>query len=235
MAEFDFDKFTKDLMQGISSAANSVSAAASGAAADVSRFREINQVGRDLFLNQLTVGQGSAVSVCDGQTIWITREAARLGHLSPNDIQSITLTPAVDEAPAADELLWHRAIYQALAERLAANGEVLATAAVIHSQGLHTTYHSLLTNSILPADAVGQAYLGSAVPVLAPNEPLVAGDLAQTLAQLVRHGGQLAVVRGRGAFVLADSLNNAQNLTDILERTAQLAVLLSADHSKVGR
>jgi len=226
MADFDFDRFTKDILDGISTAADSVSEAASGAATNVSRVKEFNEVGRDLFRSAQVTSHGGNMSVSDGKQIWITRTGCRLGHIGPNDIVSTGWQVSEADASASIELKVHRAIYQALAERLANEGRAFTEAAIIHTHSLHATYHSLIKDSILPVDAEGSYVLGKAVPVLTPAQAIASDEVATLMANLVRHGGMLAVVRGHGPFALADNLQNAHRLVSCLEYSASLLTLI---------
>ncbi|MDR2957695.1 MAG: class II aldolase/adducin family protein [Coriobacteriales bacterium] len=226
MAEFDFDKFTKDILDGLSSAAETVTDAASGAAESVGRYRDFFEIGRDLFNSGAVTSHGGNLSVSDGKTIWITGTGTRLGHLSTNSVVSVGWLPSNSDTAASIELKVHRAMYHALAERLASLSLPFTEAAIVHSHGLHTVYHSLTKESILPKDAEGLHLLGQSIPVLTPGQAIASDEVAGLMAQLVRHGASIAVVRGHGPFALADSMEKAYRLVSCLEYSASLLTLI---------
>jgi L-fuculose-phosphate aldolase len=227
MTDYSFDSFARDILGGLSSAAESVSDAASGAAASASRYKGMLEIGHDLYGSGSVTSHGGNLSLTDGKRIYITRTGARLGYMTPSDVVTAEWHPAESDSIASMELKVHRAMYQALAETLADQGVTLMNAAIVHAHNLHATCLSLLYDRIEPLDAEGIHVLGPSVPVLAPSEAIASDEVAQMMASLVRAGGSIAVVRSHGPFAIADTLANAHRQVSCLEYSAKLLTLHS--------
>jgi len=218
MAEFDFDQFKKDFMDGVSDVASNVSTAARGASDEVARYKHFFETGRDLFTTGAITSHGGNLSTSDGSAIWITRTGAMLGRLTPNDVIATTWDPSATDANASIELLVHRAAYHALAP--------FGQKAIVHAHTLHTIYHSMHADTIAPPDAEGAFVLGAAVPVLAPAQAIASEEAAELLATAFGGGASIAVLRGHGPFAVASTLEDAFKLISSLEQSAKLLTLL---------
>lgn len=129
MADFDFEQLKKDILDGVSNAADAVSNVAKETSGDVTRFKHFNETGRDLFASGAVTSHGGNLSVSDGVSIWISRTGAMLGHLMPGDVLRVDWQPTPTDANASMELVVHRAMYKAYAECVArANAAVGAAA-----------------------------------------------------------------------------------------------------------
>jgi L-fuculose-phosphate aldolase len=228
MADFDFEQFKKDLLDGVGNVADTVGAAARDTGNDVMRFKHFNETGRDLFRAGAVTSHGGNLSVSDGTSIWITRTGAMLGHLKPNDIKQVGWEPSTLDAQASMELVVHRAIYRAWAGRTAAKGEPFGIRAVVHTHTKHTVFRSLVEDSIAPPDSEGKLTLGAAVPVLVCEKTVASEEVAALMAAQVAAGSLLAVVRGHGPFALADNLENAFRLISCLEYSSELLTLIDS-------
>jgi len=237
MVGFDFDRFTKDIIDGFSSVADTVSEAAgsvaesvSGAASDVAasydRYRDFIEIGRDLFRSGAVASHSGNLSMTDGTTIWVTRTGSRLGRLTSNDVMAVGWEASAADQGASVELVVHRAMYHALLERLTNEEVPFAGAAIVHTHGLQTVFQSMQKNSITPVDSEGLYVLKQPVPVLTPAETIASDDVAALMAQLVRSGGQIGAVRAHGAFAIADKLENAYRFVSNLEYSSSLLTLL---------
>ncbi|MDR1082701.1 MAG: class II aldolase/adducin family protein [Coriobacteriales bacterium] len=229
MADFDFEQFKKELLDGVGNAADAVSGAAKETGGDIVRFKQFNETGRDLFASGAVTSHGGNLSVSDGSFIWVSRTAAMLGHLTPNDIVRVDWEPSPLDANASMELVVHRAMYRAFAECAAqANagaGAPFGVRAIIHAHTKHTVFRSLVEDFITPLDSEGRLLLGKSVPVLSPKKTVASEEVAALMAQHVSAGIPVAVIRGHGPFAWADSLENAFRLISCLEYSAELLTL----------
>lgn len=232
MADFDFDQFKKDLLDGVSSAADAVSNAAKETGGDVVRFKHFKETGRDLFLSGAVTSHGGNLSVSDGTSIWITRTGTMLGHLTPGDILRVGWEPSVADEQASMELVVHRAMYQAHANCAARANAPFGTRAIVHAHTKYTVFRSLVDDAIKPPDSEGKILLGAEVPVLAATKTVASEEVAALMAERVAAGAAVAVIRGHGPFACADSLENAFRLISCLEYSAELLTLLEMTKRK---
>jgi L-fuculose-phosphate aldolase len=232
MADFDFDQFKKDLLDGVSNAADAVSNVARETSGEVVRFKHFNETGRDLFSNGMITSHGGNLSVSDGTSIWITRTGAMLGHLAPSDILRVDWEPNPSDQHASMELVVHRAMYHAYAGCATQAGAPFGTRAIVHAHSKHSVLRSLVDDAIKPLDSEGKALLGEKVPVLAAAQTIASEEVAALMAAQVASGVAVAVVRGHGPFAWADSLENALRLISCLEYSAELLSLLEMTRRK---
>ena len=120
MVDFDFERLKAEFLEGVNSAAESVSSAARDVSDDVKRFKRFIELGRDLFVSHAITSHGGNISETNGKSIWISCSGAMLGHLTPGAIVETAWAVDARDARASTELVVHRAMYQAFAARLAA-------------------------------------------------------------------------------------------------------------------
>lgn len=226
MADFDFEQFKNDILEGVGNAADAVSSAARETGGDVMRFKHFNETGRDLFLTGAVTSHGGNLSVCNGAFIWITRTGAMLGHLMPGDIVQVGWEPGPADETASMELVVHRAIYHALAQKAAETGAAFGARAIVHTHSKHTVSRSLVSTAIEPLDSEGKLILGTSIPVLAPGSTVASPEVGELMAAQIHAGSSLGIVRGHGPFAVADTLENAYRLVSCLEYSAELLTLL---------
>jgi len=225
MSSNGFDKFADDLIEKIGSVAGSVGNAASEAASGVGRLKDFAQIGRDLVGSGAVTSHGGNLSVSDGKNIWITRTGTQLGHITADDIVTVEWEKTAADALASMELVVHRAMYHALSARLLKTDEAFGKAAIVHSHGLHSTFHSMTKDEIGPIDSEGRFVLGEQVPVIVCEQTIASEEVGRLMAGLVADGGTIAVIRSHGPFAIADSLQNAYRLVSCLEYSANMLTL----------
>jgi L-fuculose-phosphate aldolase len=232
MADFDFDQFKKDLLDGVGNAADAVSNAAKETSGSVMRFKDFTETGRDLFLTGAVTSHGGNLSVSDGTFIWITRTGAMLGHLLPGDVLQVGWDPSPADEAASMELVVHRAVYHAVAQKAAEAGAPFGARSIVHAHAKYTVFRSLFSETIEPVDSEGKAILGTSIPVLAPKNTIASPEVGELMAEQVRAGSSHAVIRGHGPFALADTLAHAYRLVSCLEYSAEILTLLEATGHK---
>jgi L-fuculose-phosphate aldolase len=225
MVEFDFEQFGKELLDGVNTAADAVSTAARDTGNDLMRFKRFNGIGRDLFASGAVTSHGGNLSESDGRSIWITRTGSMLGHLVPGDVVQTEWEPGPADERASVELVVHRAIYHAWANLAQGAGAPFGVRAIVHAHTKHTTFRSLVEDSLAPVDSEGLLLLGATVPVLTPQKTVASEEVAALMAEQIARGCSVAVVRGHGPFAVADSLENAWRLVSCLEHSAELLTL----------
>jgi L-fuculose-phosphate aldolase len=225
MADFDFEQFKKDLLDGVGNAADAVSNAAKATGADAIRFKQFRETGKALSVSGAVTSHGGNISTSDGSSIWITRTGAMLGRLTPGDIQQVNWAPGPPDQNASMELLVHRAMYQAYAACVTQAGQPFSPRAIVHAHTKYTVFRSLVTDVIEPIDSEGKILLGEKIPVLNADKTVASEEVAALMAQQVTAGVAVAVVRGHGPFAWADSLENAFRLISCLEYSAEILTL----------
>ncbi len=232
MAEFDFDQFKQDFMNGVSNVADSVSSAAKETTGDVKRFKYFNETGRDLFASGFTTSHGGNISVSDGESIWISKTGAMLGRMSPGDVRKVFMSPTDLDAQASMELVVHRAIYQAWATLCKELDKPFGEKSIIHAHSKYTTYRSLIGESVAPLESEGKMTLGESVPVIAAEDGVASEEVAEKMAALVADGGFIGIVRGHGPFAMADTPEEAFRLISCLEYSSELLTLFEMTGKK---
>jgi L-fuculose-phosphate aldolase len=184
-------------------------------------FRDIQELGRDLFVSGLITSHGGNVSVLDpsGEQIHITRTGSALGRLRDGDLVSVAYDfPGDDPAAlAADrqasiELVVHRALYHALPE----------TKAVVHAHSLFTTLLSLQQDSIEPIDSEAKHFF-TAVPILDVEETIASNEVATQLPALMKDTDcPVAVIKGHGPFAVGKDLDEAWRYISMLEMSSRM-------------
>jgi L-fuculose-phosphate aldolase len=235
MASFDFDQFKKDLVDGVTNVADTVTSAAKETTGDVVRFKHFNETGKDLFASGYTTSHGGNLSESDGDSIWISRTGAMLGRISTSDVRKVFMSPTDLDAEASMELVVHRAIYQAWAARSKELGIPFGAKAIIHAHCKYTTYRSLISDAIEPVDSEGIMTLGESVPVIAAENVVASEEVAARMGELIAGGGFVGVVRGHGPFALADTLEDALRLISCLEYSSELLTIIEAGDKQVLR
>ncbi|MDR0501060.1 MAG: class II aldolase/adducin family protein [Coriobacteriales bacterium] len=233
MADFDFEKFKQDFIDGASSAAGSVADAMRSIGDDTGRIKQFHETGHYLEHHDLISVTGGNLSVSDGSNIWITRSGSKLGFLTPADIVTCAFTEndtdanagthnvSTDARPHASvELNVHRAMYHACARIVSA--DAANSWAVVHAHPLNTIALTLNADFMTPLDEEGLLYLGSSVPVLSAKDSIGSNEVATLVANVVSGGGRIAIVRGHGSFAIATTLALALQMTVALERSARI-------------
>lgn len=183
------------------------------------RFADI---GRDLYLAGAVTSHGGNLSETDGGRIWITRRNSMLGRLAADDVIETAWETGASDEGCSRELIVHRAMYHALAERLGVPAGNLS-AAIAHTHTRHTIVRSLIEDVIVPVDSEGLFTLGlQGVRVFSAEVTIESPEVARMLSEAVLQGAQIAVIRGHGPFAIAEDLREAMRLVSVLEATAEI-------------
>ena len=226
MTSVNFDRLADGIIDRISMVAEGVTDVASDAASGIGRLKEFNSVGRDLAASGAVTSHGGNMSISDGNKIWITRTGSQLGHIGASDIIQVDWQPSNADKDASMELVVHRAMYHAWAEHQRAIEQPFSGAAIVHTHGLHTTFHSLTKDTLVPVDSEGLFVLGQFVAVLDVQQTIASEEVAELMAGVIEHGDKVAIVRGHGPFALAGTLADAHRLVSCLEYSASMLTLV---------
>ncbi len=177
---------------------------------------QFQKVGRDLFTRGLVASNTGNLSIRFGNRLVITRRGCMLGDIQESDLIETGVSKNDRATPlASTELAVHRAIYR-----------LTPAQAVVHAHPRHAVALSLTDSEIVPSCAEALAVVG-VVPVLGRNLTVKPGDFAEQIA-LALQRSRVVVVHGHGSFAIGQLLEEAYNLTTILEECSQVNYLLKA-------
>ncbi len=175
-------------------------------------YEQFRDVGRDLYVQNLTSSHGGNLSLRIGDRVVIKRRGAQLGRLKPHDLIETNIEKNDSGvALASTELLVHRMIYQ-----------MTPALAVVHCHPRTAIAFSLSRDEIVPIDNEA-SYLLKKVPVIweefASGTPEMARNLANTLQAY-----KIVMLRGHGSFAIGQTLDEAFHWSSILEESCQIAL-----------
>lgn len=173
-------------------------------------YEEFRDIGRDIYLGQLTSSHGGNMSVRIGNRIIIKRRGAQLGRLKREDFVETSLNSHDSEIMrASTELIVHRTIFQRT-----------SALAVIHSHPRTAIVLSLSRDEIIPIDVEG-SYLLHKVPVVAAEFASGSQDMADHVAEALRKY-KIIMLRGHGCFSTGQTLEEAFHWISALEEASDI-------------
>ena len=176
-------------------------------------YEQFRDIGRDIYVGGLTSSHGGNLSVRIGNRIVIKRRGAQLGRLKPEDLV-VTRLNGRDSGitRASTELIVHRAIYLQT-----------SALAIVHSHPRTAVALSLSRDEILPVDNEG-SYLLHKVPVV--HTELTAGskEVAELLPRWLKEY-DIVMLRGHGPFAIGHLLEEAYQLTSVLEMACRIMTI----------
>jgi L-fuculose-phosphate aldolase len=176
-------------------------------------LEQFRAIGRDLFVAGLISSHGGNMSVRQGDRILITRRGSMLARLEERDV----IETALDENDAnvtlaSTEIVVHRAIYQAT-----------SALAVVHTHPPYAIAQSLVKDEIVPVDSEG-SYLLHKVPVVAAQLTAGSKEVAELLPAWLKEY-DLVMLRGHGPFAIGHLLEEAYQLTSVLEMACRILTI----------
>jgi L-fuculose-phosphate aldolase len=173
-------------------------------------YEEFRDVGRDIFVTQMTSTHGGNLSVRVGDRIIIKRRGAQLGRLKREDFVETNLySPDSGIMRASTELIVHRAIYLKT-----------SALAVIHCHPRTAIALSLSRDEIIPIDVEG-SYLLHKVPVVAAEFASGSQEMADLVADTLRQY-KIIMLRGHGCFSTGQTLDEALQWVSCLEEASDI-------------
>ncbi|GAB4480330.1 MAG: fuculose-1-phosphate aldolase [Anaerolineae bacterium] len=173
-------------------------------------YEEFRDIGRDIYVGQLTSSHGGNMSVRVGSRIIIKRRGAQLGRLKPEDfIETSLYEKDSGIMRASTELIVHRTIYQKT-----------SALAVIHSHPRTAIVLSLSRDEIIPIDVEG-SYLLHKVPVVAAEFASGSQEMADLVAEALREY-KIIMLRGHGCFSTGQTLEEAFHWISALEEASDI-------------
>jgi len=176
-------------------------------------LEQFRRIGRDLFVAGLVSSHGGNMSVRQGDRILITRRGSMLAQLEERDV----IETALDENDAnvtlvSTEIVVHRAIYQAT-----------SALAIVHTHPPYAIAQSLAKDEIVPVDSEG-SYLLHKVPVVTAQLTAGSKEVAELLPAWLKEY-DLVMLRGHGPFAIGHLLEEAYQLTSVLEMTCRVLTI----------
>lgn len=173
-------------------------------------YEEFRDIGRDIYLGQLTSTHGGNMSVRVGDRIIIKRRGAQLGRLKRADFVETSMYKKDSEITrASTELIVHRTIYLKT-----------SALAIIHSHPRTAIALSLSRDSIIPIDVEG-SYLLHKVPVVAAEFASGSQEMADLVADTLREY-KIIMLRGHGCFSRGQTLDEALQWISCLEEASDI-------------
>jgi L-fuculose-phosphate aldolase len=182
----------------------------------VSPRAEIVAVATEMLRLGLVAGTSGNVSAREGDVIHITPSALPYDEMTETDL--VTLTPEGDvvrgEREPSSELRVHLAVYAARPE----------VAAVVHTHSVHATAWSFLGELLDTGTEELEQFAGGAVRT-ASYAPTGTDEIARRAVDALE-GRRAALLARHGVLALGDSVREALVTSQMVERQAQLALLL---------
>ena len=176
-------------------------------------LEQFQRVGRDLFVAGLVSSHGGNMSVRQGDRILITRRGSMLAHLDERDVIDIGLEENdANVTLASTEIVVHRAIYQAT-----------SALAIVHTHPPYAIAQSLAKDEIVPVDSEG-SYLLHKVPVVAAQLTAGSSEVAELLPRWLKEY-DVVMLRGHGPFAIGHLLEEAYQLTSVLEMSCRVLTI----------
>ena len=173
-------------------------------------YEQFRDIGRDLYLQNMTSSHGGNLSMRIGDRIVIKRRGAMLGQLKPQDLVETGIEKNDSGvALASSELLVHRTIYM-----------TTPALAVVHCHPRTVVAFSLSREEIVPIDNEA-SYLLKKVPVVAEEFASGGPEVAKTLSTALQTY-KIVVLRGHGSFATGQTLDEAFFWTSTLEEACQI-------------
>jgi L-fuculose-phosphate aldolase len=173
-------------------------------------LEQFRRIGRDLFVAGLVSSHGGNMSVRQGDRILITRRGSMLAQLEERDVIDIGLEENdANVTLASTEIVVHRAIYQAT-----------SALAIVHTHPPYAIAQSLVKDEIVPVDSEG-SYLLHKVPVVAAQLTAGSTEVAELLPKWLKEY-DLVMLRGHGPFAIGHLLEEAYQLTSVLEMACRI-------------
>jgi L-fuculose-phosphate aldolase len=184
-------------------------------------YEELRDIGRDLFVTQLTSSHGGNISVRMGDRVIIKRRGAQLGRLKPSDFVETALHKQDSGITlASTELIVHRTIYLET-----------SALAVIHSHPRTAIALSLSRDCIIPVDVEG-SYVLHKIPVVAAEFASGSQEMADLVASALSEY-KIIMLRGHGCFSRGQTLDEAFQWVSCLEEASDIILetkLLGEEH-----
>ena len=184
-------------------------------------YEQFRDVGRDIYVGQLTSSHGGNMSVRVGDKIFVKRRGAQLGRLKPIDFVETSLYKKDSGVMrASTELIVHREIYLQT-----------SALAVVHSHPRTAIVLSMSRDAIVPIDNEG-SYILHKVPVLAAKQASGSQEMADLVAGALKEY-KIMMVRGHGSFARGETIEEAYCWTSALEEASDIileAHLLGEKH-----
>ena len=173
-------------------------------------YEQFRNVGRDLYVANMTSSHGGNLSMRVGDHVIIKRRGAMLGQLKPGDLVETGIEKNDSGvALASSELLVHRTIYMRT-----------PALAVVHCHPRTAVAFSLSREEIVPIDNKA-SYLLKKVPIVheefASGGPEVANTIAGALEKY-----KIVLLRGHGTFATGQTLDEAFFWSSTLEEACQI-------------
>ena len=176
-------------------------------------LEQFRRIGRDLFVAGLISSHGGNMSVRQGDRILVTRRGSMLAQLEECDVIDTGLEENdANVTLASTEIVVHRAIYQAT-----------SALAIVHTHPPYAIAQSLVKDEIVPLDSEG-SYLLHKVPVVAAQLTAGSTEVAELLPAWLKEY-DLVMLRGHGPFAIGHLLEEAYQLTSVLEMTCRILTL----------
>ncbi len=176
-------------------------------------LEQFRRIGRDLFVAGLVSSHGGNMSVRQGDRILITRRGSMLAQLEERDVIDTGLEENdANVTLASTEIVVHRAIYLQT-----------SALAVLHTHPPYAIAQSLVKDEIVPVDSEG-SYLLHKVPVVAAQLTAGSAEVAELVPRWLKEY-DIVMLRGHGPFAIGHLLEEAYQLTSVLEMTCRILTI----------
>jgi len=176
----------------------------------MTKNNNFQRIGRALLELGLVGSHSGNMSIHKGESLYITRHGAMLGFLEKKDIAKTGMARGSKGSEAASiEKDVHRAILRGTGAR-----------AVIHAHPISAIALSLIRDDIVPIDVEGSFYLPR-IPVIKFARASASPEMERVLPNALKKSRAI-MVRGHGSFAVGRTLEEALQMTSVLESSAMI-------------
>lgn len=180
-------------------------------------YQKMEEMAKSLYEKGWLPAYTGSISIAGEDKFFITRSKANLAKLKTEDILELSLHDTGNTSLDFAMAKVHRAIYQESQK---------GAKAILSAYPPYLTALSIMTdNKIMLSDLAGSETFAN-VPIVRVRKMDPAEELLRFLVPVFKNNYQAAVVRGYGSFVVASDIEEAFNLTELLEASSQITYLV---------
>jgi len=180
-------------------------------------YQQAKIIGEKLFMRGLNNSHSGNISMCNANTISITRTGSSLDSLTVTDIVEVDYLPnPVKDKAASMELIVHRAIYNASSK----------VGAIVHAHPPYAVAVAKNQSEIVPYDDEAKYFLKK-IPVLSVENSIASVEIAQVIGNYVKDNKAI-IIEKHGVFAWGETLEDAYHYLMVVDSACRINYLIEA-------